>query len=149
MSDDSFQDALFRAIQGGDLAAVAALLDRGADINASARLKLSEPGHLNTLTWKLLEMNAAKGITPLRLAAWYGHTALAHLLLERGADINAGERFAWPPTAVVIAAEHEYDELTRLLLDRGADVNTGMGQDKRPSGHGGAAHACRSTGVIR
>ncbi len=38
MSEDSLQEALFRAIQKSDLAAAAALLDRGAEVNAREAL---------------------------------------------------------------------------------------------------------------
>src|SRR5438105_1680602 len=123
MSADSLQEALLRAIQRGDLAGAAALLDHGADVNAATSLKLPAPGHPERPLWTQAEMAAAHGITPLRLAAWYGHTALARLLLDRGADINASAH--WWETPVRIAAAQEYNELTRLLLDRGSDINNG------------------------
>jgi ankyrin repeat protein len=127
MPEEPLNESLLRATQRGDLAAAAHLLDRGADVNATARLSIPEPGRLDTLTWRLLEWEASKGITPLQLAAWYGHTEIARLLLDRGADIDNDGRWE---TAILIAAEQEHQELMRLLLDRGADINRGWSDDR-------------------
>jgi uncharacterized protein len=127
MLQDLLNVSLLRAIQHGDLAAAAHLLDRGADVNTMARLSLSAADLPETRTWRRLEWEASKGITPLRLAAWYGRADLARLLLDRGADIDAGERWQTP---VVIAAMQEHEALTRMLLDRGADILQGGSDDR-------------------
>ena len=66
------------------------------------------------------------GQSPLCLAAQYGHTQVARLLLKHGAEVNAN---------VKIANGHEYhnaleaasadgnEELVQLLLENGADVH--------------------------
>lgn len=68
--------ALHEAAQAGRPDVVAALLDKGADINAKSDRKNNEqPDYCNK--------------TPLHLAAEGGHSRVVRLLLERGADINA------------------------------------------------------------
>ena len=64
--------ALHHAVEVGNLAAARALLDAGADPNAST----------------------AWGTTPLATAAYAGHAACVELLLERGADSAVGEAAA-------------------------------------------------------
>ena len=61
------------------------------------------------------------GDTPLIIAATKGHTAIASLLLEAGADVNLAG--AWHKTPMVLALEHGHPETAQLLLDAGADVD--------------------------
>ena len=58
---------LLHAIHKNQRASVAALLDAGADVNATA----------------------PNGMTPLMMAAGYGYTDIVNLLLDRGADARA------------------------------------------------------------
>ena len=69
------------------------------------------------------DVNWAGGL-PLRSAAWNGAAATARLLLEHGADVNAGTaelrgRF----TALHAAAQSGYPEVLRVLLAAGANVH--------------------------
>jgi hypothetical protein len=52
--------------------------------------------------------------------------AVAHLLLDRGADIDAQNRDG--ETALILAADRDLLNMVKALLDRGADINH---QDKR------------------
>lgn len=75
------------------------------------------------------------GWTPLHLAAFFGHHALAALLLDRGADVNArstSERFAKSNTPLHAAAANRQVEVARLLVERGADVNAKDGSGFTP-----------------
>jgi len=62
------------------------------------------------------------GITPLFVAALFGRTEAAELLIERGADVKItnGEDGA---TALHAAAFFCHAETVELLLDKGADIN--------------------------
>lgn len=88
---------LHDAAKTGDLAAIAAALDGGADIEEQE-----------------------KGTTPLFLAVRSGHPEAAELLIERGADVNKESKLGLPITVAVL--KNSVD-LMRLLLARGADPN--------------------------
>ena len=84
------------------------------------------------------------GLTPLHLAAQFGRTDIARVLLEHGADVNARSRVSNRMTPLHLAIRfgdkelssqplaelvqeygvyHLRPELPRLLLEHGADVN--------------------------
>ena len=67
----ALNDQLFEAVRKGDLAAVTAALDKGADVNAKFRY----------------------GATALFKAAERGHTEIAKVLLDRGADVKVKDTF--------------------------------------------------------
>lgn len=91
-------DQLFEAVRKGDVAAVTAALDRGADVNAKFRY----------------------GTTALFKAAERGHTEIAKLLLERGADVKVKDTF-YGATAMTWALDNDHFEVVNLLLQKGAD----------------------------
>ena len=57
------------------------------------------------------------------LAAFFGHTAIAQLLLEHGADINAASRNGQRVMPLHSSVAGQHLALTKLLLEHGADVN--------------------------
>ena len=63
----------------------------------------------------------AGGSTPLIIAALIGQTEAAKLLIEKGANINAGNNEG--STALLIAAFFCRTETVKLLLSKGADMN--------------------------
>lgn len=66
--------------------------------------------------------NANDGFTPLHYAARIGHTRIAELLLNRGANVNActlNPGF----TPLHLAAANGHAAMVELLLRRGAEVN--------------------------
>ncbi len=87
---------LFKAAQQGDVAAVQALLARGANLNARD------------------ETNG----TVLKMAAMYGKTEVVRFLLGKGADANTKDKFG--ATALMVSGN---TDIARLLIERGADVN--------------------------
>src|SRR5262249_34858014 len=87
---------LAKAIRDGDLKAVRAQLDGGADVNA----------------------RDADGNTPLLLAAVYAGPDCVELLLKKGADVNAENKLGATP---LIRAATNYEK-AKLLIDAGADV---------------------------
>src|SRR6266851_3191368 len=64
---DDARDALWAAVRNGDLKAIEAALDKGADVNAKSEI----------------------GITALWIATSKGKLDVIELLVRRGADVNA------------------------------------------------------------
>ena len=91
-------EALREAARAGDVARIDALLAAGAPVDAPARY----------------------GQTPLYYAAEKGHLAAARRLVERGANVNARDRF-FGASVVDMALQGEHFELARYLLAKGAE----------------------------
>jgi len=91
---------IWTAAAQGNIEAIKQHLAAGTDLNAK------EP---------------AGGSTPLMVAALLGQTEAAKLLIEKGANINAGNNEG--STALLIAAFFCHSETVKLLLDKGAEVN--------------------------
>ncbi|MBA3019097.1 MAG: ankyrin repeat domain-containing protein [Proteobacteria bacterium] len=90
---------LMKAAKTGDVKAVNALLEQGADID---------------------ERN--EGGTALIWAAHYGSTSIVKLLLDKGADVNATDYYCgW--TALYSAVWGGHADIVQILLARGADVS--------------------------
>ncbi len=88
-------DEFWEAVRKGDLAAVTALLDKGADVNAKFRY----------------------GATALFKAAERGHTEIVKLLLARGADVKVKDTF-YGATAMTWALSNGHVETVRALLEK-------------------------------
>ena len=94
----ALNDQLYEAVRKGDVAAVTAALDRGADVNAKFRY----------------------GATALFKAAERGHVEIAKLLLDRGADVKVKDTF-YGATAMTWALDNKHVGVIRLLLEKSAD----------------------------
>ena len=90
--------ALFEAAKDGDMDQITALINAGANANASIRGDGS----------------------PLIGAAGAGHMAAVRFLLDRGADPNLA--VSGDGTALIVASRAGQAEVATLLLDRGADL---------------------------
>lgn len=102
------------------------LIEQGAQLNlfeACAAGQYERAATLLAADPALANAYAPDGFQPLGLAAFFGHTAIARLLLESGAEVdspsNNGQRVQ--PLHSSVAGGHF--ELSKLLLDHGADVN--------------------------
>ncbi len=107
-------DQLFEAARKGDAAAVTALLDKGADVNAKFRY----------------------GMTALFKAAERGNTEVVKVLLARGVDVNVKDTF-YSATALTWAISNDHLDIVGALLEKGADsvddvLLTGARQRKLP-----------------
>ena len=91
---------IHQAVIEGDLEAVRTMLD-------------AEP--------KLLESRNADNLTPLHLAAINGHIAISRLLLEKGVEVDAGDKEN--STALHNAAARGHEEIVSLLVNQGAGIN--------------------------
>jgi hypothetical protein len=93
----SREEALLDAARRGDVAAVQALLDQGASVNAAN----------------------SHGSTALLLAADKGQDPVARLLVERGADVDARDSFfGQTPLGAALGAGRL--DLARFLIEKGA-----------------------------
>ena len=90
-------DQLFEAVKKGDPAAVTALLDKGADVNAKYRY----------------------GQTALFKACEKGHAAVVKVLLDRGVDVSVKDTF-YGSTALSWAIQNDHADVVRLLLEKDA-----------------------------
>jgi len=91
-------DQLFEAVRKGDAAAVTALLDKGADVNAKFRY----------------------GTTALFKAAERGHYDVAKVLIDRGVDVKVKDTF-YGATAMTWALDGNHLEVVRLILEKNPD----------------------------
>lgn len=149
--------ALLLAARAGELEAVRAELDGGADAScadetvrsafcgAPRRLCPARPASLTCC-------RAQVANTPLHWAASFGHLAVVRLLLEREADVNARNSLGLAPLAR--AAWKGELGVAALLLRHGADVharNNVRGPLARlssgPSADGRAMNAGRANGA--
>ncbi|KAM0541674.1 hypothetical protein ACHAPJ_013150 [Fusarium lateritium] len=70
----------------------------------------------------LLEEEDRAYYRPLMRALEQGHSAMAQLLIDQGADVNAQHsRHGW--SALTLAARRGDESTARALIDKGADVN--------------------------
>ncbi len=120
---DGKRDALWAAVRAGDVKAVAAALDAGADVNAKNEIGVSalwiaagkdKLDVVELLVRRGADVNARDGIwyqTPLSGAVGGKHVAAVELLIKAGAkDVDA---------ALFTAASQGNEALAKVILDHG------------------------------
>ncbi|XP_054254360.1 CARD- and ANK-domain containing inflammasome adapter protein-like [Indicator indicator] len=132
LSSDIMESALFRAVQKNLHGIVAALIDRGTNINAYNEVQYTplllacETGQAESAE-VLIEKGADFGITTLasdtalHLAVQAGAASTASLLLRKGMEINLVNQAEETPLHV--AALHNKGALVGLLINAGAKIN--------------------------
>jgi outer membrane protein assembly factor BamB len=101
---DEKRDALWAAVRGGDVKAVAAALDNGADINARNEM----------------------GVSALWIAAGKGKLDVIELLVRRGADVNARDGI-WYQTPLSASVAGRHLTAAKLLIKAEArDVDAAL-----------------------
>lgn len=120
--DPSAEAPVADAAMRGDADAVRGLLAQGADVNAAQ----------------------GDGMTALHWSARNGDPSLASILLNAGADVNAGTRIGHY-TALHMAGEVGAGEVVELLLDAGADPMARV----TGAGHPTALHFAAASGSVR
>ncbi len=96
--NSALNEQLFEAVRKGDAAAVTALLDKGADVNAKFRY----------------------GATALFKAAERGHVEVVKVLLARGADVTVKDTF-YGASAMTWALQNEHFDVVRALVEKSTD----------------------------
>jgi ankyrin repeat protein len=127
------ETAMLCAAIRGDVEAVSALLDNGADVNVrhedgwNGLMLAAVNGHspvVQALLDKGANVDAKENImnqTALIWAVKGGHTAVVKSLLKAGANVNARDKFGG--TALTRAASNGQSEIVKTLLKAGADIN--------------------------
>lgn len=181
---------LHQAVRHRDTTAVKALLSGSFDpdfkdsLGISPRMRLEsltallekEPANPLLMVWaenlkKSINSRTADiddidsmGFTALQLAAFFGFTEIARMLLDRGAEINVGgkwglarfpgmARFATRSSPLGLAALANHTSIVTLLLARSAFPNGVQGQDAFPlmtaiqQGHAGIARLLLAGGA--
>lgn len=137
------ETVLYEAAYHSSLAVVQALLQAGADLHAGSNSncrvihRAAEAGRIDTVRWIRNDhyftpyVSGSHGWTPLHYAAYAGQTAMAHFLLEHGAEPTIRSK-PGGHTALHYAARSERNgteewkddaTLVRDLIEYGADVN--------------------------
>jgi hypothetical protein len=123
--DSAVTTPLQQAAFDGNADIVALLLDRGAVVTTSYSKRCAR--------WSpTIGIEAdCEGWTALHFTAYGGHTAVAQLLLNHGANVNAPD--ATGKTPLRLARDFKRSDLERLLLSRGGKAAPiGQGQDPGP-----------------
>jgi hypothetical protein len=107
--EDAYATRLWTAAREGDLEVVKQSLAAGTQVNAR------EP---------------QGGATPLNIAALFGHTRVALLFIEQGADVSLANNDG--NTALHLAAFFAHRELVELLLEKGAAVSVKNARGETP-----------------
>ena len=122
-------DGLFlivKAAYAHQRAIVQVLLDAGAYLDvheAAAAGSLEQAQSWLEHSPDALNSFSRDGFTPLQLACYFNHEALALYLLEQGADVSLVSQNGMKIQALHAAATHGNLVIVKALLERGADPN--------------------------
>jgi ankyrin repeat protein len=117
---------LFEAIRAGDLLRVKELVTADPSLAifaASIQGDTEELTSLLTANRSLVGLLSSDGWTPLHLAAFFGKTDAARLLLNKGALVNARSTNPMENMPLHAAAAGRHAEVVKLLIEHGAPVN--------------------------
>jgi ankyrin repeat protein len=112
---------LFEAIRAGDQARVKEIVAADPSLAVFAAAIQGDIEQLKNLPTTALF--SPDGWTPLHLAAFFGQTEAARVLLDQGAEVNARSTNAMENMPLHAAAAGHHIEVVKLLIDRGAPVN--------------------------
>lgn len=125
-------EELLAAVEHGDIAAAAELLERGANVDYTnligwtALLKAAEKDHKEMVDFLLaqnatVDLESDSGWSPLHMAAGCAGKDVIHSLVKAGADINSTTGVGW--SAMHVAATGDITDNLTTLIELGGDVN--------------------------
>jgi ankyrin repeat protein len=117
---------LFEAVRAGDSARIKNLVAADPSLAIFAAAIQGDSEQLTELldsNRSLVGLLSADGWTPLHLAAFFGKTEAARLLLNKGAIVNARSTNPMQNMPLHAAASGRHVEVARLLIEHGAPVN--------------------------
>ena len=118
----SGESPLMAALYRGHHDVVEALIEAGAEIDVFAAAATGRTDDLRrALAPDTVNAYAYDGWTPLHLAAFFGQTDAARILLDGGADVALISRNNMSNTPLHAAAAGRHSDIALLLLERGAD----------------------------
>jgi len=143
--DENGLGAYTAATYSGRNELAAMLLQKGVELDIFAACMAGTEQRVTSLLAAKKDLTGEyshDGWTPLHLACFFGHPAIAEVLLSNGADVAARSKNAMQNTPLHAAAAGKNAEVVRVLVEHGADVNARQ--------HGGWAplHAAAQNGDV-
>ena len=129
------ESAILTAVYHRQKEIVNLLVARGATLSlfeASAAGEVERVERLVASDRSAVNTYSADGWTPLHLAAFFGHTKIAELLLAHDADVTARSRNTNGNTPLHAALAGNHKMVAGLLIGQGADVNAADTDGWRP-----------------
>jgi uncharacterized protein len=129
------ESAILTAVYHRQKEIVNLLVARGATLTlfeACAAGELERTERLMAGDRSQVDAFSADGWTPLHLAAYFGHTKIAEMLLAHGADGTARSRNSTGNTPLHAALAGNHKLVVGLLMGQGADVNAADAAGWRP-----------------
>jgi ankyrin repeat protein len=122
--DEEGVSALMRARYRSDGSVVEALLVTGSELDVFEASALGDIGRLSALLADdpyLADARSSDGFTVLHLAAFFGESEAARLLIARGAEVDPRGSGWMTGTPLHSAASSRHTDIAVLLLEAGAD----------------------------